>query len=266
MDKLDFAERLAREEQIQNTEVQASTVDWIWNINDPQKSFNQWLQSHEAIFWIQGKPGSGKSTLMSYLARKAKGVLNKASSSTKHPWTIAWFYFDFRAEKGVANNFEGLLRSLCLQVADALPKMGWGPEPISYTSLKSSNLTNLRQTLFELLNQTRDNLCVFVDGLDEYQGKVVELLEFLKTLPQKAQTGTLIKICLASRPEPVIALALKSNPGLSMQDHNARGIRHYVLSAIKNLELDPDDESQLSQLSSLIVEKAEGIFLWLVHF
>jgi ABC-type lipoprotein export system ATPase subunit len=27
-----------------------------------------WLSSHDSLFWITGKPGSGKSTLMKFLA------------------------------------------------------------------------------------------------------------------------------------------------------------------------------------------------------
>ncbi|ORY17867.1 hypothetical protein BCR34DRAFT_596734 [Clohesyomyces aquaticus] len=39
----------------------------IQNQVDPKVRFLRWLQSGDGIFWISGKPGSGKSTLMKYI-------------------------------------------------------------------------------------------------------------------------------------------------------------------------------------------------------
>jgi hypothetical protein len=36
-------------------------IDVVW------QSFVDWLRSHQPLFWIQGKPGAGKSTLMKYI-------------------------------------------------------------------------------------------------------------------------------------------------------------------------------------------------------
>src|ERR1700733_637613 len=41
------------------------TFSWIWTADD--LAFVSWLQSGAGIYWISGKPGSGKSTLMKYL-------------------------------------------------------------------------------------------------------------------------------------------------------------------------------------------------------
>ncbi|KAM7214570.1 hypothetical protein V8F06_010052 [Rhypophila decipiens] len=45
------------------------TFRWIFdkNISGPWDSFNAWLKSEEQVYWISGKPVSGKSTLMKYL-------------------------------------------------------------------------------------------------------------------------------------------------------------------------------------------------------
>jgi DNA replication protein DnaC len=53
----------------------AKTFSWIFYVenlprDDAQSNFKQWLEDRHAsqnIFWISGKPGSGKSTLMRYL-------------------------------------------------------------------------------------------------------------------------------------------------------------------------------------------------------
>ncbi len=65
LDLFDLAEELARE---QNTNAHSSTLEWIRTIHDSHMSFGQWLTDHQPVFWIQGKPGSGKSILMDHLS------------------------------------------------------------------------------------------------------------------------------------------------------------------------------------------------------
>ena len=154
LDKLDYAERLAREEQIQKTYIQPLTCDWVWSMSDSRSSFKQWLQNDEFLFWIQGKPGSGKSTLMFYLSRQGNEVLDQLNSSSRGLFNIAHFFFDFRANGGIANNLEGLLRSLYGQIVTANPgesselaELYNGPR----WSSKSLDLNVLRDSLAQLL-------------------------------------------------------------------------------------------------------------------
>lgn len=50
----------------------SKTLDWIMQTEQPEGSsgswdiFPHWLQSSDPIYWISGKPGAGKSTLISY--------------------------------------------------------------------------------------------------------------------------------------------------------------------------------------------------------
>lgn len=72
-----------REEQIH--EAYDKTFDWIFdgdddeeihedhdNVDAARKRFEQWLRTSSEVFWINGKAGSGKSTLMKYLASHAR--------------------------------------------------------------------------------------------------------------------------------------------------------------------------------------------------
>lgn len=234
-------------------------------MNDSRSSFKQWLQNDELLFWIQGKPGSGKSTLMFYLSKQANEVLDRLSSSFRGLFKIAYFFFDFRADRDIANNLEGLLRSLCGQIIRAYPRESSDLAEL-YGGLrwssKSLNLNVLRDSLTQLLRKLPVNFCLFIDGLDEYQGNMIVLLELLKTLPHKIQGEKILKICLASRPEPVIALALESQPGFTMHDHNLVGIERYMSTVVKNLEFSLPAESVLLEFSSEIAQRSDGIFLW----
>lgn len=202
---------------------------------------------------------------MRHLSRQAKEVINSLSASVRGPWKLADFFFDFRAGSGVANNLEGLLRSLCVQIGRAVPSVDLDLRQISHspgTSSDSWSFISLKKTLDELLQQLPDNLCIFVDGLDEFQGDMLELLKLLKSLPRKARGQKMLKMCLASRPEPVIASLLESQAGLKMHDYNYAGIERYLLNAVEDLEFPSIEEPWRLDSSSRIASKAEGIFLW----
>jgi putative ribosome biogenesis GTPase RsgA len=73
----------AREAQL--TDANAITVDWVWLLPAGRSSLAQWLSTEAGIFWIQGKPGSGKSTLMNYLKGHSRTKLYLAQASEHHP-------------------------------------------------------------------------------------------------------------------------------------------------------------------------------------
>ena len=262
LERLDFAERAARKNQIQNTDAQAATTDWIWKTSPTQESFKDWLNNDEPIYWIRGKPGSGKSTLVGYLISHASEV-TKMLFYSERPWKILHFFFDFRAGMGIANDILGLLRSLCLQIVTTMSDNDQGSE-ILPKDLKDSqwNRTILKNTLTYLIQRSPSSLCIFIDGLDEYQGPMHELLETLLNISPKTDSGLKLKLCLASRPEPIIAMTLITYPGLAMHDHNKEAIEYYISATIKNLRWSSKDEVRLLKVSPLIADKAEGIFLW----
>lgn len=46
--------------QAQLSSIKPASVDWIWTETD----FPRWLHNDSGLYWIQGKPASGKSTLI----------------------------------------------------------------------------------------------------------------------------------------------------------------------------------------------------------
>ncbi|KAM7201974.1 hypothetical protein V8F20_004682, partial [Naviculisporaceae sp. PSN 640] len=77
--------------------------------------------------------------------------------------------------------------------------------------------------------------CIFLDGLDEVSRedgpfKLLRLIDELRSI-----SG--VKLCVASRPEPILRSHLENNPHLLMQDITEPDIRNYG---------------------------AEGVFLWVV--
>ena len=213
------------------------------------------------MFWIQGKPGSGKSTLMSYL-EKASGTWQKHSRSGSH-WSTIRFFFDFRAHDGLANNLEGFLRSLLFQILRQNPKSEDELLRLkeNFSDYRPGTWTSsaLKEAFFSALRQLLVNMCILVDGLDEYSGNMHELMTLFHKIPSRTNTGHLVKICLASRPHPVIAMALGDWPGLQMQSHNEKAIKQYSFTTMESLGVAANDRRQFP---ANIARKAEGVFLW----
>ncbi|ENH65780.1 hypothetical protein FOC1_g10003402 [Fusarium oxysporum f. sp. cubense race 1] len=119
-----------QERELTIKEAHKGTFRWIFNENNAETSpigFKEWLASDGSLYWITGKPGSGKSTLMKYLlqpvdessnANRCNEYLQQWAGDRK--LTIASFHFwaigsDIQASK------EGLLRTLLVQLFRAHP-------------------------------------------------------------------------------------------------------------------------------------------------
>ena len=158
------------------------------------------------------------------------------------------------------NNFEGLLRSLLVQLLDAMPELK------EYATSESSTYwheARLRECLLSVFDHSSKGICLFIDGLDEYEGNLLQLLRFLtklQTVGENSQTPR--KIYVSSRPEPVPSQLLEGTPSLSMSEENRRGIRAYVQSIMNDMPSKIAEDPQWRTLCDEIVERADGVFLW----
>jgi hypothetical protein len=64
-----FAEIDDRREQVQ--QAHQETFKWIFE-DGHESGFAEWLSSGNGIFWINGKPASGKSTLMKFVTQEKR--------------------------------------------------------------------------------------------------------------------------------------------------------------------------------------------------
>ena len=158
------------------------------------------------------------------------------------------------------NNFEGLLRSLLVQLLDAMPGLK------EYAPSESSSYwheARLRECLLSVFDHSSKGLCVFIDGLDEYEGNLMQLLRFLRKLQTVGEnSGTPRKIYVSSRPEPIPSQLLEGTPSLSMSEENRRGIRAYVQSIMNDMPPKIAEDSQWRNICNEIVNRADGVFLW----
>ena len=203
---------------------------------------------------------------MDYLS-KTDQSLQRLNDAFGPQWIRIRFFFDFRADHGIANSFEGLLRSLLLQVLEVVP--GMEPELRQFRNkthvvgnVPEWNKRDLQEAFYKALANVPSRLYIFADGLDEYSGNMQELLAFFQGLSDKRGREGGFKICLASRAEPLIDLALRAYPGFRMQDLNLKGIEQYVSVTVTGLGVAAKDEHRLKQLCTDIAKSADGVFLW----
>jgi hypothetical protein len=84
---IDFKERCVRQQHISGLDTTQKTFKWIWT-----SSFKTWLEDDTPFFWISGKPASGKSTLMNYIAHAGETIETLQDAHAKQ-WKIIYFFF-----------------------------------------------------------------------------------------------------------------------------------------------------------------------------
>ena len=101
------------------------TFDWLFEDGGPsddgsKTSFVQWLRTGNGIYWVSGRAGSGKSTLMKFLQNHEKTLSAlKAWSGSKQILTTSFFFW--RAGTEMQKSQHGLLKTLLFHVLRQCP-------------------------------------------------------------------------------------------------------------------------------------------------
>lgn len=282
LDNLSFASMQDREDEI--TEAHRRTFDWIFDLpvksegSFNKDSFSQWLRNGttDPIYWVNGKPGSGKSTLMRYLHehRTTRRCLREWSGTNS--LVIASFFFWISGTPEQRSQ-TGLLRSLLHQLLNthrrliprAFPDLWaklWATSTrdrlkMSFSWPLSQLTASLKVLLAEMTKQSK--VCFFVDGLDELDGDHLDLIDIFKTTTTEYSS---VKACLSSRPFPVFEQAFSSGPTMRLQDLTFRDMTSYVEDNFSTHPLVGPQYNSLPEVSTKltngIVTKADGVFLW----
>ncbi|KAI1418315.1 hypothetical protein F5Y13DRAFT_176432 [Hypoxylon sp. FL1857] len=238
------------------------TFDWVYD--KPEPGFTQWLRSGHPLFWINGKPGSGKSTLMKFIFEDRRTSDLLLDWRRQNTYIRAAFFFHYRGSS-IQKSFEGLLRSVLSQIISEnqlLAKFLW---PLFHKQDLTSDdwsLQVLQKGLHNILAQEEVplHLCLFLDALDEYDGRLELICQFLIDLATiKPTPNKRIKVCFSSRPWDIFVHAFGRCPGFRIQDFTLADIRDYCLGSIRDERL---PSVALETLIPDIVTRARGVFLW----
>ncbi|KAL6717896.1 hypothetical protein ACLMJK_003981 [Lecanora helva] len=277
LDSLWFPEISSREENI--ADAHRKTFDWVFDGSDhalrPWDNLNQWLESGESTYWINGKAGSGKSTLMSFLCQDKRTSASLEKWSGKGHLIMPKFFF-WSAGTAMQRFILGLLRSLIWQISQyisgdhlsqCLGDIHSGLRLHSLSSLSSSPswtqrlLSNTLRAVIQQLSTSR-SICFFIDGLDEFEGEQDDLIDCIKGIVGY----TSVKICLSSRPYRAFSKGFGDNAKLQLQDLTREDIALFVednLRIILRISTPLIHQPDFwNDVKLEIIRKAEGVFLW----
>jgi ankyrin repeat protein len=208
------------------------------------------------LFWLKGKPGSGKSTV-------TKCAVEYARETFTHERVI-YFFFNARGDP-LERTVEGMFRSLLHQIAQDVPQpfgsLG-SNEITTYNSQgwPSELLKNLfREAVCELSKDAQ--LACYIDALDEGdEDEVRELLDFLEGVLERANENELgFSVYLASRHYPNISV--NHSESFSMDDHEGH---HTDISIYVHSKLRCKPASMQRDLAAELIQRSSGVFLWVI--
>ncbi|KAF4866652.1 Vegetative incompatibility protein HET-E-1 [Colletotrichum siamense] len=238
------------------------TCDWLLHDELYRKWVTPSSAAHRSGFlWISGKPGAGKSTVMKFIFKSASEVHGDSVAITS-------FFFNARGSALEKSTF-GLYRSLLHQLLRRFPDL---EHLLDDTSL-IPNLSPERRS-FPTIDVVRDLLrkaikalrhrqwICFVDALDECnEAQVREMVVYFEGLWDHAAENKIgLKVCFSSRHYPHIEVRHGLKLVLETQPGHRQDLEKYIHSHLRADDTGP----HLDNIRSQILDKAGGVFMWVV--
>lgn len=266
---LNYASRPVRHDSV--PQAHQNTFQWAFD-----SQLSKWFSSGKGIFWVSGKPGSGKSTFMKFIARhsQTKNLLTQWTGSVD---TLAVaVHFFWIAGTSIQKSWQGLFQSLLFDVCHKYPSVVPLITPTRWKAAKAGlwqaasepwSVSELATALRALVSTDSMPLkmCFFIDGLDEYDSDHDELCRVLCDIANSPH----IKMCVSSRPWPVFERNFggENQERLDIHELTRNDIREFVSDQLKAYPKWVTDESGTAASEKLdliekIVGQADGVFIW----
>ncbi|KAI1850463.1 hypothetical protein JX265_013425 [Neoarthrinium moseri] len=232
-------------------------------------SFVTWLGSNDTTYWISGKPGSGKSTLMLFLLKDPR---TQDLLDTRSPDTLIIGHFLLSSGHPMQRNTKGILCSLLHQILQdddrhkrlLLPSLAQRlPQVLSKDSPDDWTTQELKQGIRDVLKTADRATCIFIDGLDELAPSEIE--DDLRSLLRTLGRIPCVKLCVSSRPERTFQERFDGVPKLRVQSLTDGDIRRYAwdfLRSAVNMDERTRKLSEIQHFVDIVSERSDGVFLW----
>ncbi|KAM0276392.1 hypothetical protein ACHAQH_006794 [Verticillium albo-atrum] len=260
------------------TTAHEKTFEWIFTGQKKTPESNmtmmEWMVAGTGPYWVSGRAGTGKSSLMRFLNDDARTREAFQAWAGERPLGMASFYFwnSDAAGDNRLKSLAGLYRAILFELIEQHPILvetffpghmvrgrRWDDDFPTFLDMAQA---------FDKLSNARTlpvAVGLIIDGLDEYEApssKQIEAAEMLR----RASESPNIKVIVSSRPEAAFEMAFRGSTKLRLHELTEEDRRTFVSDKIKAVPrlLTITTEEQQSELIKLVVERSEGIFLW-VH-
>lgn len=263
-----------------------STFDWVFEDSktflDKQPgseiAFRGWLRSGSGIFHVEGKPGSGKSTLMKHICehRETREILREWAGDKK---LITWQFFFWRPGTPEQKSLRGLIRGLLWGIIRQEPQLAkllfprlWLSESghSQFIDLSDRDVDEALGLLVkggEVLDEY--HFCFFIDGLDEFDdNKGCTQYQLTQHLQQWASSPCRnVKLCVSTRQLPVFGNAFSPAQRLTIHIFTGKDIKELVKQRLEGngafQKLAQSEKDRCDKMVCQVIQNAEGVFLWL---
>nr|CAD71130.1 conserved hypothetical protein [Neurospora crassa] len=233
--------------------------------------FPCWLESpNDKIYWVQGKAGSGKSTLIKFIVTNPALWHPQRQADGQDPLILS--HFLWAAGSPHQKSLRGILLNLLYQllsndehaldhVIDTFPDLKlkdfWG----------DWTLEDLERTMMDSLQAIATRpVFIFVDGLDEFgssNASVDDDPRDLLDLVARLSTLDNVKMCVSSRPGPVFKNKLSGLCSLRLQDLTRSDMEKYAKAELLSNEVvGLENQKEYQELVNKLCNMADGVFLW----
>ncbi|EMR87314.1 putative nacht domain protein [Botrytis cinerea BcDW1] len=222
------------------------TCEWMAR----EHQFKNWMENNteDPCLWLHGKPGSGKSVICSYIIQT---LIERPGLTT------CYYYCDSRSSGNVCQQ---ILKTVAVQLLRQHHEISTlVANEFVYRGVDCT-MTQLR-TLVPQLLQTVASTRIVVDGLDECSKEDQKVI--LKELRSICIGPALqCKILFSSRKEAHIRQKLLKQPHIALDSRQEvnQDIQSYLKYKVS--KLDTSDQDLLSRIENTLMEKANGMFLW----
>nr|POE94520.1 vegetative incompatibility protein het-e-1 [Quercus suber] len=245
-------------------------------IKDAHSTTCQWLLLHDAyiawdnptklprehdILWLNGKPGTGKSTMIKWAFSYTKKKVRKRKDEI-----LLSFFFNARGDE-LEKTTVGMYRSLLHQLFKDAPDLQSILDEIDTEALESGMPSfwtlEVLKGLFTaaVAGLGRRRLKCFIDALDECDEQQIRdmVMMFEDVSDSALEGGTKLCICFASRHYPEIRIKKGLSIILENEDGHSKDLKHFI-----QRQLAAGDGENDERIRRRIQEKSNGVFMWAV--
>lgn len=277
---IQFSTIQTREDSIPKT--CENTYSWILQDESPtqdgittRNTFPKWLDDDsQKAYWITGKPGSGKSTIMKMILNQEylKDWLSRSLGTLRF---LLVKYYAWISGDTLQKSIEGLKKTIIFQALEQYPDLAPALTPRRWAFCQVLRSTSdlplwdkweVEESFEALLSSCGGTikLVLFIDGLDEFKTPPFEIIKCIRYMMTRCSHG--FKACVASRPWPEFQDEFSDGPMLQMHLLTQNDMKIFVNKTltinkgfVEQSQLHPD---VAEKLLTDIVEKANGVFLW----